>query len=78
MNVETEFGRAVYGSPTRSELATIFGEMYLEIMEVGMEGKEVLCICQQIMHGTLCMWDGKGRVYAFCFVYHCGVDIIVK
>jgi hypothetical protein len=32
-SVETEFGKAVYRLPTRSELTTISGKMYLEIKE---------------------------------------------
>ena len=54
-SVETEFGKAVYRSPARSELTTIYGEMYLEIMEVGEEGKKVLCIRHHIICGTLCV-----------------------
>lgn len=46
--METEFGKAVYSSPTRSELATISVEMYLEIMEAGEEGKKLLCICHHM------------------------------
>ena len=47
-SMETEFGKAVYGSPTRSELAAVSSEMCLEIMEVGEGGKKVLCFCYHV------------------------------
>jgi hypothetical protein len=46
--VETKFGKAMYRSPTRSEIAAVSSEMSLEVMEKVEEGKKGPYICHHM------------------------------